>query len=83
MEGDEIEWRGINPIKGRFKTSSKSSKLSGLQEGTESNKIKWSSTSADYKGIRRLSNENLLRGFTTMSTPSSGIWRGIRNRWTG
>jgi len=31
MEGDGIEWKGINPIKGRFKTSSKSSKVSGLK----------------------------------------------------
>lgn len=83
MEGDEIEWKGINPVKGRFKTSSKSSKLSGLQEGIESSQLKWNTTSADYKGIRRFSNENLLRGFTTMSTPSSGIWRSLRDRWNG
>lgn len=83
MEGDEIEWKGINPVKGRFKTSSKSSKLSGLQEGTESSQIKWNTTSADYKGIRRFSNENLLRGFTTMSGPSSGLWRSLRDRWNG
>ena len=83
LEGDEIQWKGLNPAKGRFKTSSKSSKLSGLNEPTESSQLKWNTTSADYKGIRRFSNENLLRGFTTMSIPSSGIWRGIRNRWTG
>lgn len=83
MEGDEIEWKGINPVKGRFKTSSKSSKLSGLQEGTESSQIKWNTTSADYRGIRRFSNENLLRGFTTMSGPSSGIWKSLRDRWNG
>lgn len=83
IKEEDIEWKGINPVRGRFKTSSKSSKLSGLQEGTESNKIKWSSTSADYKGIRRFSNENLLRGFTTMSAPNSGIWKSIKDRWTG
>lgn len=83
MEGDEIEWKGVNPVKGRFKTSSKSSKLSGLQEGTESSQIKWNTTSANYKGIRRFSNENLLRGFTIMSGPSSGLWRSLRDRWNG
>jgi len=35
MNGDEIEWKGLNPAKGRFKSSSKSSKVSGLQKGTE------------------------------------------------
>lgn len=83
MEGDEIEWKGVNPIKGRFKTSSKSSKLSGLNESAESSQLKWNTTSADYKGIRRFSNENLLRGFTTMGGPSSGIWRSLRDRWNG
>lgn len=83
LEGDEIEWKGLNPVKGRFKTSSKSSKVRGLNESTEASQIKWNTTLADYKGIRRFSNENLLRGFTTMSAPNSGIWNRIRNRWTG
>ena len=83
IKEEDIEWKGLNPVKGRFKTSSKSSKLSGLKESTESSQLKWNTTSADYKGIRRFSNENLLRGFTTMSAPNSGILGRIRNRWTG
>lgn len=83
IKEEDIEWKGLNPAKGRFKTPSKSSKLSGLQEGTESNRIKWNTTSNDYKGIRRFSNENLLRGFTTMSSSNSRLWKSIKDRWTG
>lgn len=83
IKEEDIEWKGLNPAKGRFKTSSKSSKLSGLNESVESSQLKWNTTSNDYKGIKRFSNENLLRNFTTMSTSNSGIWNGIKNRWTG
>ncbi len=83
LEGDEIQWKGINPTIGRFKTSSKSSKVSGLNEPTTSSQLKWNTTAADYRGIRRFSNENLLRGFTTMSTPRSGIWKNLKDRWNG
>lgn len=83
LEGDEIQWKGINPTRGRFKTSSKSSKVSGLNEPTTSSQLKWNTTAANYKGIKRFSNENLLRGFTTMSTPRSGIWKKLKDRWNG
>lgn len=83
IKEEDIEWKGLNPVKGRFKASSKSSKLSGLKESSESSQLKWNTTSADYKGIRRFSNENLLRGFTITSVPNSGIFGRIRNRWTG
>ena len=84
IEEDEIEWQGINPIKGRFKPASKSSKVSGLQEGTNSNRVRWTSTDSDYKGIRRFSNENLLRNYMQMGNfGGNGMWRWMRDRWNG
>ena len=83
MEGDEIEWKGLNPIKGRFKTSEKSSKVLGLNKPTDSSQLKWNTTSSDYKGIKRFSNENIIRNFTNMSTPNTGIWKTIKDRWSG
>ena len=83
IKEEDIDWKGINPVKGRFKTSSKSSQISGLQKGSESGKVKWNSTSADYKGIRRFSNENLLRNYMQMSGPNTGVWKWMRDRWNG
>lgn len=83
LEGDEIQWKGINPIKGRFKTSSKSSKLSGLNAPQKSSAFKWSTTSKDYKGWRRFSNENILRNYTRIQGPDIKGWQWIKNRWTG
>ena len=83
MEGDEIEWKGLNPVKGRFKTSEKSSKVSGLNKPTDSSQLKWNTTSSDYRGVKRFSNENIIRNFTNMSTPNTGIWKTLKDRWTG
>ena len=83
VEETDIDWAGINPIKGRFKTTGKSNKLNGLEESTESSRLKWNTTDADYTGIRRFSNQNLLRNYTTMSGFNGGIWKSIRDRWTG
>ena len=83
IKEEDIDWKGINPVKGRFKTSSKSSQISGLQKGSESGKVKWNSTSADYKGIRRFSNENLLRNYMQMSGPNTGVWKWMKDRWNG
>lgn len=83
LEGDKIQWKGINPIKGRFKTSSKSSKLSGLNAPQKSSTFKWSTTSKDYKGWKRFSNENILRNYTQMQGPDIKGWQWIKNRWTG
>ena len=83
LEGDEIQWKGINPIKGRFKTSSKSSKLNGLNAPQKSSTFKWSTTSKDYKGWRRFSNENILRNYTRIQGPDIKGWQWIKNRWTG
>ena len=81
MEGDEIEWKGINPVKGRFIPSSKSSKLSGLNKPLEASQLKWNTTNADYRGIKRFSNENFLRNYTQIG--GSGIWQSFKDRWTG
>lgn len=83
LDGDEIQWKGINPIKGRFKTSSKSSKLSGLNAPQKSSTFKWNTTSKDYKGWRRFSNENILRNYTQMQGPDIKGWQWIKDRWTG
>ena len=83
MDGDEIEWKGLNPAKGRFKSSSKSSKVSGLQKGTEQGQLKWNTTSSDYKGVKRISNENFIRNYTQFSGPSNGLFRWMRDRWNG
>ena len=83
LNENDIDWKGMNPLRGRFKTSSKSSRISGLTESSQSSGLKWNTTSSDYKGIQKVSNENLLRRFTTMSTPTSGIIGKIRDRWKG
>ena len=83
IKEEDIDWKGLNPVKGNFKTTSKSSKVSGLEKGSEQGKLKWNTTKADYKGIRRFSNENFLRNYTQMGGFNSGIWNTIKNKWAG
>ena len=83
VEEKDIDWAGINPAKWRFKTADKSNKISGLEGPIESSRLKWNTTAKDYQGIKRFSNQNLLRNYTSMQGFDSGLWRSIKNYWTG